>query len=103
MTGAVVPPIYQTSTFEQDGVGGLRGGFEYSRSANPTRSALEECPAALEGSTPAVTRALAFASGMAAEDSPIRPSAARRPGHHPRRCLRRHYRLFATVPGAGAG
>jgi len=41
-TGAVVPPIYQVSTFKQDGVGGLRGGYEYSRSANPTRRALEE-------------------------------------------------------------
>ena len=48
LTGAVVPPIYQTSTFKQDGVGGLRGGYEYSRSANPTRTALEECLAALE-------------------------------------------------------
>ncbi len=48
LTGAVVPPIYQTSTFKQDGVGGLRGGYEYSRSANPTRTALEQCLAALE-------------------------------------------------------
>ena len=49
LTGAVVPPIYQTSTFKQDGVGGLRGGYEYSRTANPTRTALEQCLAALEG------------------------------------------------------
>ena len=49
LTGAVVPPIYQVSTYKQDGVGGLRGGYEYSRSANPTRTALEECLAALEG------------------------------------------------------
>ena len=48
VTGAVVPPIYQVSTYKQDGVGGLRGGYEYSRSANPTRTALEQCPAALE-------------------------------------------------------
>ncbi|MGI8694032.1 MAG: PLP-dependent transferase, partial [Geodermatophilaceae bacterium] len=47
-TGAVVVPIYQTSTYKQDGVGGLRGGYEYSRSANPTRTALEQCLAALE-------------------------------------------------------
>jgi hypothetical protein len=47
-TGAVVPPIYATSTYKQDGVGGLRGGYEYSRSANPTRSALEECLADME-------------------------------------------------------
>jgi cystathionine gamma-synthase len=48
LTGAVVPPIYQVSTFKQDGVGGLRGGYEYSRSANPTRRALEDCLTALE-------------------------------------------------------
>ena len=46
-TGAVIPPIFATSTYKQDGVGGLRGGYEYSRSANPTRTALEECIAAL--------------------------------------------------------
>ena len=57
LTGAVVPPIYQVSTYKQDGVGGLRGGYEYSRSANPTRTALEECLAALEGGR----RGLAFA------------------------------------------
>ena len=49
LTGAVVPPIYQVSTYKQDGVGGLRGGYEYSRSANPTRKALEDCLAAVEG------------------------------------------------------
>ena len=49
LTGAVVPPIHQASTFKQDGVGGLRGGYEYSRSANPTRTALEQCLTALEG------------------------------------------------------
>ncbi|HEY2551821.1 MAG TPA: cystathionine gamma-synthase [Streptosporangiaceae bacterium] len=76
VTGAVVPPIYQTSTFKQDGVGGTRGGYEYSRSGNPTRHALEECLAALEGGG----RALAFASGMAAEDCLLR--ALCRPGDH---------------------
>jgi len=92
LTGAVVPPIYQVSTYKQDGVGGLRGeglgaaggagparwieGYEYSRTANPTRGALEECLAALEGGT----RALAFASGMAAEDCLLR--AVTRPGDH---------------------
>ena len=50
-TGAVVPAIHQVSTFKQDGVGGLRGGYEYSRSANPTRTALEECLAAIEQGT----------------------------------------------------
>ena len=48
LTGAVVPPIYQVSTYAQDGVGGLRSGYEYSRSGNPTRTALQECIASLE-------------------------------------------------------
>ena len=94
LTGAVVPPIYQTSTFKQDGVGGLRGGFEYSRTANPTRSALEECLAALEGGT----HALAFASGMAAEDCLIRTLCA--PGETviiPDDAYGGTYRLFAAV------
>ena len=76
LTGAVAVPIYQTSTYKQDGVGGLRGGFEYSRSANPTRTALEEALAALEGGT----RGLAFASGLAAEDTLFRTVC--RPGDH---------------------
>jgi cystathionine gamma-synthase len=86
LTGAVVPPIYQVSTYKQDGVGNPRGGgpgpgrwiegYEYSRTANPTRGALEECLAALEGGT----RAFAFASGMAAEDCLLR--VACRPGDH---------------------
>ncbi|GAA1905587.1 cystathionine gamma-synthase [Streptomyces sodiiphilus] len=75
-TGAVVPPIHQVSTFKQDGVGGLRGGYEYSRSANPTRSALEENLAALEGGR----RGLAFASGLAAEDCLLRTVLS--PGDH---------------------
>jgi cystathionine gamma-synthase len=75
-TGAVVPPIYQVSTYAQDGVGGLREGYEYSRTANPTRTALEECLAALEGGA----RALAFASGMAAEDCLLRTVC--QPGDH---------------------
>lgn len=61
-TGAVVVPIYQTSTFAQEAVGKHRG-YEYARTANPTRSALEQCIAALEGGA----HGLAFASGMAAE------------------------------------
>src|SRR6478609_7060422 len=76
MTGAVAVPIYQTSTYKQDGVGGLRGGYEYSRSANPTRTALEEAIAALEGGA----RGLAFASGLAAEDTVFRTVC--RPGDH---------------------
>jgi cystathionine gamma-synthase len=75
-TGAVVPPIYAVSTYQQDGVGGLRGGYEYSRTANPTRAALEECLAALEGGR----RGLAYASGMAAEDCLLRAVCA--PGDH---------------------
>jgi cystathionine gamma-synthase len=75
-TGAVVVPIYATSTYKQDGVGGTRRGYEYSRSANPTRTALEEALAALEGGE----RGLAFASGLAAEDALFR--AVCRPGDH---------------------
>lgn len=76
MTGAVIPPIYATSTYKQDGVGGLRGGYEYSRSANPTRTALEGALAAVEMGE----RGFAFASGLAAEDTLVR--ALTRPGDH---------------------
>ena len=76
VTGAVVPPIYQVSTYKQDGVGGLRSGYEYSRTDNPTRRALEECLTALEGGT----AGFAFASGMAAEDCLLRAACA--PGDH---------------------
>src|SRR5690606_6089200 len=76
LTGAVVPPIYQVSTYKQDGVGGLRGGYEYSRSANPTRTALETALASAEGGD----AAFAFASGLAAEDTLLR--AMLRPGDH---------------------
>src|SRR5258708_19432241 len=93
VTGAVVPPIYQVSTFKQDGVGGLRGaalgagqggvgqggagggparwieGYEYSRSANPTRGALGACLAALEGRI----RAPASSSAMAPQDCLLPP------------------------------
>jgi cystathionine gamma-synthase len=128
VTGAVVPPIYQVSTFKQDGVGGLRGqalgarghaaapageaapgipvetgadaparwieGYEYSRSANPTRGALEECLTALE----AGTRTLAFASGMAASDCLVR--AVCRPGDRaliPHDAYGGTFRLFDKV------
>ena len=76
MTGAVIPPIYATSTYKQDGVGGMRGGYEYSRSANPTRTALEGALAAVEEGE----RGFAFASGLAAEDTLIRSLTA--PGDH---------------------
>ncbi|MER5784901.1 cystathionine gamma-synthase [Streptomyces mobaraensis] len=96
LTGAVVPPIYQVSTYKQDGVGGLRGGYEYSRSANPTRTALEENLAALEGGV----RGLAFASGLAAEDCLLRTLLA--PGDHvviPNDAYGGTFRLFAKVVG----
>jgi cystathionine gamma-synthase len=67
VTGAVVTPITLSTTFAQDGVGGHKG-FEYSRSGNPTRAALEACVAALEGGR----HGLAFASGLAAEDNVLR-------------------------------
>jgi cystathionine gamma-synthase len=73
-TGAVVPPIYQTSTFAQAEVGGHQG-YEYSRFGNPTRSALESCLAALEGAA----YGSAFSSGLAAEDAILRTLA---PGDH---------------------
>jgi cystathionine gamma-synthase len=94
VTGAVVPPIYQVSTYKQDGVGGLRGGYEYSRTANPTRTALETCLAVLEGGA----RGLAFASGMAAEDCLLRTVCA--PGDRvliPDDAYGGTYRLFAKV------
>jgi cystathionine beta-lyase/cystathionine gamma-synthase len=61
LTGAVAPPIYQTSTYAQDGVGRPRGGYEYSRSQNPTRERLERAVAVLEGGV----HGIAFASGSA--------------------------------------
>ena len=94
LTGAVVPPIYQTSTYKQDGVGGTRGGYEYSRTANPTGTALEECLAALEHGT----RAFAFASGMAAEDCLLRVMCE--PGGHvliPTDAYGGTFRLFDKV------
>ncbi|TFD61642.1 cystathionine gamma-synthase [Cryobacterium suzukii] len=75
-TGAVIPPIYQTSTYVQDGIGNLRGGYEYSRGGNPTRTVLETLLAALEGGK----HGLAFASGLAAEDTILR--AILKPGDH---------------------
>jgi cystathionine gamma-synthase len=94
LTGAVVPPIYQVSTYKQDGVGGQRAGYESSRSANPTRDALEANLAALENGV----RGLAFASGLAAEDTLLRTVC--RPGDHvviPGDAYGGTYRLFAKV------
>ena len=67
VTGAVTVPVYQTSTYQQDAVGKDRG-YEYSRTGNPTRSALEVSVASLEGAN----YGRAFASGMAAEDTILR-------------------------------
>lgn len=75
-TGSVIPPIHATSTYVQDGVGGQRAGYEYSRTGNPTRTALEECLASLEGGV----HGRAFSSGMAATDAVLR--ALLRPGDH---------------------
>ncbi|SDG38349.1 cystathionine gamma-synthase [Microbacterium pygmaeum] len=73
-TGAVIPPVHFSTTYAQDGIGGLREGYEYGRSGNPTRTALESQLAAIEGGA----HALSFASGLAAEDALLR--AVLRPG-----------------------
>jgi cystathionine gamma-synthase len=75
-TGSVIPPIYQTSTFVQDGIGGFRNGYEYARGGNPTRTSLEELIADLEGGK----HGFSFASGLAAEDILLR--AVLEPGSH---------------------
>jgi cystathionine beta-lyase/cystathionine gamma-synthase len=66
--GAVMTPVYFTSTYMQDGVGKPRQGYEYSRTMNPTRKALQDCLAVLEGGS----HGLAFASGLAATDTVLR-------------------------------
>lgn len=76
VTGAVNAPIYASSTFAQDGVGGLRGGYEYARTGNPTRTALETVLAAVEDGR----FGRAFSSGMAATDCALR--SVLRPGDH---------------------
>ncbi len=73
-TGAVIPPVHMSSTYVQDGIGGLRGGYEYGRAGNPTRTALETQLATLEGGA----HGLSFASGLAAEDALLR--AVLKPG-----------------------
>ncbi len=93
-TGAVIPPIFATSTYAQDGVGGTREGYEYSRTRNPTRVALEECLTALEDGR----HGFAFASGMAAEDTLLR--ALCQPGDHvviPDDAYGGTFRLFSKV------
>lgn len=75
-TGAVVPPVYLTSTFVQDGIGGFRRGYEYARGGNPSRDSLQDQLASLEGGDVAYS----FASGLAAEDALLR--SVLRPGDH---------------------
>ncbi len=75
-TGAVIPPLYLSTTFVQDGIGGFRNGYEYARGGNPTRTSLETQLASLEGGE----RAFSFASGLAAEDALLR--AVLTPGDH---------------------
>jgi cystathionine gamma-synthase len=95
-TGAVIPPIHPSTTFKQDGVGGLRGGYEYARSANPTRTALEGNIAALEEGE----RGFVFASGLAAEHTLLHALCVS--GDHvviPDDAYGGTYRLFAKVEG----
>lgn len=73
-TGDVIPPVHFSTTYAQDGIGGLRGGYEYGRSGNPTRTALQTQLAAIEGGA----HAFSFASGLAAEDTLLR--AVLKPG-----------------------
>lgn len=75
-TGSVIPPVYFTTTFVQDGIGGFRNGYEYARGGNPTRTSLETLIAGLEGGD----RGFSFASGLAAEDTLLRAILA--PGDH---------------------
>jgi cystathionine gamma-synthase len=75
-TGAVIPPVYLTTTFVQRSIGDLRGGYEYTRGTNPTRDALQTQLASLEGGK----HGLSFASGLAAEDALLRTVLA--PGDH---------------------
>ncbi len=97
LTGAVVPPLYQVSTYRQESVGRPTGGWEYSRSGNPTRSALQDALAAVEGGE----HGFAAASGLAAVDVLLR--AVLRPGDHlvvPDDAYGGTYRLIARVFGA---
>ncbi len=75
-TGAVIPPVYLTTTFVQKRIGDLRNGYEYTRGGNPTRDALQQQLASLEGGR----HALSFASGLAAEDALLRTILT--PGDH---------------------
>lgn len=97
--GPINVPIYASSTFVQNGLGDLRGGFEYSRCANPTVAALEAAIAELEaGTAPTLPHCRVFASGMAATDAVLR--AVLRPGDHvvlPDDVYGGTYRLVSTT------
>ena len=84
-TGAIMPPIYQTSTYVQQGIGEHKG-YEYARTQNPTREALERNVASLEGAT----HGLAFSSGVASVDAMMKLFTGRRPHHLRRERVRRH-------------
>jgi cystathionine gamma-synthase len=75
-TGAVIPPVYLTTTFVQKKIGELRNGYEYTRGTNPTRDSLQQQLASVEGGK----RGLSFASGLAAEDALLR--TVLKPGDH---------------------
>lgn len=100
-TGAVIPPLHLSTTYQQDGVGNLRASFEYSRSGNPTRAVLEACLAGLEAPGNRDARAFSFASGLAASDCILRSLLA--PGDHvviPNDAYGGTYRLINVAAGS---
>jgi cystathionine beta-lyase/cystathionine gamma-synthase len=96
-TGAIIPPIYATSNFQRRSID-QQDGYAYSRVSNPTRTAAEQCLAALENAR----YGLLFASGMAAEVALLGTAASRRPCGLHARCVRRH-NLDVEAPRAAAG
>jgi cystathionine gamma-synthase len=92
-TGAVTVPIYQTSTYAQEAVGRLKDGYDYSRTANPTRRALEECLASLESAH----HGIAYASGMAAATTVMHLIDPSRPVVSVNDVYGGTYRLFSRV------
>ncbi len=92
-TGSVTVPIYQTSTYAQEAVGRLKDGYDYSRTANPTRRALEECLASLESAH----HGIAFASGMAAATTVMHLIDPSRPVVSVNDVYGGTYRLFSRV------
>ena len=92
-TGSVTVPIYQTSTYAQEAVGQLKDGYDYSRTANPTRRALEECLASLESAH----HGIAYASGMAAATTVMHLIDPSRPVVSVNDVYGGTYRLFSRV------